>query len=140
MKTYIVDANILFSALISNKSGYASLFSKNEILTTDFLFIELEKYHKTILKKSKLSEQDFFDFTVLLFKHITVIPSLSLSKICLEAAYKLCENIDTKDILYIALTLQLPDSIFITRDIPLYNGLIEKGFDRVVLFHQVFES
>lgn len=140
MKTYVVDANVLFSALISSKTTYYTFFSKHEVLTTDFLFIELEKYRKTILKKSKLTEQELFEFSVLLFKHITVIPSLSLSQKSLEEAYDWCGDIDSKDVLYVALTIQSPNSVLITRDLLLYKGLISRGFNKVVLFQDVFEN
>jgi predicted nucleic acid-binding protein len=136
---YIVDANVIFSALISGKSHYSLFFSKHTAISTDFIFVELEKYRKKILKKSKLSEEELFDFTVNIFKHLTIIPTLSLSASYLEEAYDWCEGIDSKDVLYIALTLQMQDAIFITRDNVLYEGLKSKGFDKIKLFHEVFD-
>ena len=51
MKVYVVDANVVFAALISGKPAYVSFFDRNQALSIDFLFVDLEKYKKTILKK-----------------------------------------------------------------------------------------
>jgi predicted nucleic acid-binding protein len=109
----------------------------NYILRT---FIEIEKYRKKILKKAKLKNQQFFDFNVRLFSQISVIPALALSVESLELAYDLCEEIDTKDVMYIALTIEFKDAKLITRDKVLHDKLHEKGFEKIVLFQQVFDD
>ncbi len=55
MKKYIIDANVIFSALISGKEIFVKLFENNKIFAPDFILIEIEKYNKVVLKKSKLS-------------------------------------------------------------------------------------
>ncbi len=90
MKKYIIDANVLFAALISGKVHHVDFFSRHKLFTTDFAFIEIEKYRKRILKKSKLKNQQFFDFNVRLFSEISVIPALALSAESLEIAYNMC--------------------------------------------------
>jgi predicted nucleic acid-binding protein len=123
MKNYVADANVLFAALISGKLQHVDFFARYLIFTTDFAFIELEKYRQVILKKSKLTEEDRFEFAVRLFSYVTVLLSLSLPASRLEQAYDWCEGIDTKDVLYVALTLQLTDAMLITRDVILHDGL-----------------
>lgn len=138
MNHYVVDANVLFSAFISGKQQYIAFFDRNRVITIDFVFIELEKYRNIILKKSKLSQQELFDFSISLFQKVTVVPSFALPSVTLEEAYNWCEGIDTKDVLYVALTLQHTGSMLITRDSVLHNGLKAKGFKNVVMFHEVF--
>lgn len=138
MNHYVADANVLFSAFISGKQQYISFFDRNRVVTIDFVFIELEKYRTVILKKSKLSQQELFDFSIHLFQKVTVVPSFTLSAEIVEEAYNWCEDIDPKDVLYVALTLQHVGSKLITRDSILHNGLKAKGFDNVVMFHEVF--
>ena len=138
MNHYIADANVLFSAFISGKQQYIAFFDRNRVITIDFVFIELEKYRNIILKKSKLSQQELFDFSISLFQKVTVVPRFALPSATLVEAYNWCEGIDTKDVLYVALTLQHAGSMLITRDSVLHNGLKLKGFKNVVMFHEVF--
>jgi len=82
MKRFILDANILFSALISGKQLFLQLFEINQFYAPDFVFIEIDKYKTIILKKSKLEKSEFQEFITKLFQHITVIPSLHINVIC----------------------------------------------------------
>ncbi|XCN72392.1 MAG: PIN domain-containing protein [Candidatus Electrothrix aestuarii] len=63
-KGYILDANVLFSAFISGKELYTLLFSEHTMYLPDFAFLELEKYRKRILKKTKLREEEFQEFVL----------------------------------------------------------------------------
>ena len=140
MNHYVADANVLFSAFISGKQHYLNFFVRNQILTIDFVFTELEKYRNIILKKSKMSNQELFNFSIGLFQKITVIPSFTILPEVLEQAYYWCEGIDTKDVLYLALTLQYDGSKLLTRDRVLHDRLKAKGFENVVMFHEVFDN
>ncbi len=64
---------------------------------------------------------------------MTVIPSVVLSKKSIEASNKLCENVDIKDISFVALSIQtgLP---LLTRDEKLYKGLRKQGYKNILLF------
>ncbi len=41
--------------------------------------------------------------------------------------------------MYIALTIQFKEAKLITRDVVLHDKLREKGFNNIVLFHEVFD-
>jgi predicted nucleic acid-binding protein len=51
------------------------------------------------LKKSKLSKQELFDFSIHLFQKVTVVPGFTLSSEIVEEAYNWCGTIDPKDVL-----------------------------------------
>jgi predicted nucleic acid-binding protein len=51
VKKFILDANVIFSALISGKQLFLQLFESNSFYTPDFVFIEIEKYKNKIIKK-----------------------------------------------------------------------------------------
>lgn len=57
MKNYVIDANIIFSALISGKEVYFKLFSLHHFYLPDYALQELEKYRQVILKSIKLIMQ-----------------------------------------------------------------------------------
>lgn len=101
-RKFIIDANVLFSAFISGKEIYSLLFSEHGIYLPDFAFLELDKYKKRILKKTKLTENQFKEYILGLLKYVTVIPNLILSESSLAATYQICREIDEKDTVYVA--------------------------------------
>lgn len=138
-RKFIIDANILFSAFISGKEIYSLLFSEYGIYLPDFAFLELEKYKKRILKKTRLTENQFKEFILGLLKHVTVIPNLLLSESSLTDAYQICREIDEKDTVYVAAAMQLGLTL-VTSDKRLYAGLKQHKFPPVMLLGDVINS
>jgi predicted nucleic acid-binding protein len=134
MKQYVIDANVLFSGILSQKNLYKILFSEHTCYTPDFALLEIQKYREVILKKSKVNHKDLRAFTLFIFSKITVVPDYAISKEAYEEAVQLCQDIDPKDVFYVALTIELENTELLTRDKILYNGLLSKGFSRVKLF------
>ncbi|MBF0376451.1 MAG: PIN domain-containing protein [Desulfamplus sp.] len=137
--SYIIDSNILFNAFISGKDIYTLLFSEYKIYVPDFAFLELEKYKKRILKKTKLTENEFQEFVIALLSNVTVIPNMLLSQTSLNKAYELCKNIDEKDTVYVAAALEFNFKL-ITSDKKLYTGLINHNFPQVILLEDIIKS
>ena len=48
MRDVVVDANVLMSMLISGKAIYKTLLSDYTFFSSDFAFIEIEKYQRII--------------------------------------------------------------------------------------------
>lgn len=135
-KSFVVDVNIIFSGVLSQKDIYRKLFSEYKLYTPDFAFIELNKYRETILNKAqKISTNDLHDFTLFIFSKITVIPDYFISEASYSKAQKLVKSIDVKDVAYVALAEEL-DLVLLTRDKALYDGLNEQGFEKVKLFDE----
>jgi predicted nucleic acid-binding protein len=127
MKQYVIDANVIFSGILSRKEVYQTLFSENKCYTPDFALSEIKKYRAVILKKSKASPKALREFTFSVFSKITVVPDYVISTDAYEQAVQLCQNVDLKDVNYVALTIEIADSQLLTRDKLLYHGLIAKG-------------
>jgi predicted nucleic acid-binding protein len=135
MKNFVLDANIIFSSLLSGKQFYRKLFENYEFYTPDFALNEIQNYQEQILKKTKLNKQDLQEFTLFIFSKLVVVPEFYISNEARQKAYDLCKDIDLKDIIYVALSIEINFTL-ITRDKQLYNGLIEKGFNNVRLFDE----
>ena len=133
MRDYILDANVIMSMLISGKAIYKSLLKEYTFFSSDFAFIEIEKYQNVIQSKTKIDTENFKHFSYYLFSHVHFIPTYLIEDDAKQKALKLVEDIDTKDVAYVALSIQL-DIPLLTRDIPLYEGLRKKGFRNVQLF------
>jgi predicted nucleic acid-binding protein len=102
---FVVDANILFAALIKN-SLTAELLLDEFVLfyTPEFVFEEFKKHEKEVLEKTKQSPEEF-EFTYqTLRSHIKVVPKEEYEDKLIEAG-----NIspDPNDAPYFALALKL---------------------------------
>ncbi len=138
-REYVIDANVLFGAFISGKEIYPLLFSRHRIYLPDFAFAEIEKYKERILKKTRLDQGDFQEFILRLLRDVTVIPSLLISPKSLSDAYRLCKDVDEKDTIYLAVTLEL-GAVLITNDKALHDELRRREFADVVLLTDVIEN
>ncbi|MBC7568659.1 MAG: DNA-binding protein [Spirosoma sp.] len=106
MNAYVIDVNVLFSGLISRKPFYERLFGQYQFSTPDFALIELEKYRSVFLKKVKGNPADFEEFALLLFSRLTIIPDFLIRPEFKNQAAILCDPVDPKDSLYVALAMQ----------------------------------
>ncbi|MDX2129651.1 MAG: PIN domain-containing protein [Chloroherpetonaceae bacterium] len=129
--TVIVDTNILFSALLKEKSRLRDAFFEKGIsfYAPNYLFIELFRYKEKILKFGKLSDTDFYDAFNGLIEKIQFVQIELISTENRQKAYDLCREADVKDTLFVALTLEL-NGILWTGDKKLKKHLSEKGFTR----------
>ena len=101
----IIDANILFSALIKNSLTAELIFEEGlKLYAPDFFIEEFMKYEYLILKKTDRTREKYIEILHCLKDVITTIPKEEFSEFLDEA-----EQIspDEKDIPYIALALKL---------------------------------
>tara|TARA_Y100000310_G_scaffold321707_1_gene379707 strand:+ start:844 stop:1251 length:408 start_codon:yes stop_codon:yes gene_type:complete len=101
----VVDANILFAALIK-VSATSDLIVDNSLnlVSVEFIFEEFEKYKDLVKKKTERLEDEFERFMRIIQKRIKLIPYEEFKSFMSEA-----EKIspDQKDTEYLALALKL---------------------------------
>jgi predicted nucleic acid-binding protein len=136
LSKYVIDANILFSAIISSKRLYFDIIQKFDLYTPGFAIKEIEEYEELILKRTKLEKKKLNSFLIKLFKGIAILPSIIVDSESKKKAAELCKNIDEKDIPYVALAIELGIPL-ITNDKKIYKGLKKKKFPGVVLFEDL---
>src|SRR3989338_6093813 len=102
----VIDANIVFSALISSEGKTSELlFSDNlKLHAPEFLFEEIFKYKEEIIKKSKLSENDFNTSLTLISSRIKT-KTFQEFKSNIKKAKEISP--DPKDIEYLAIAIKL---------------------------------
>ena len=106
----IIDANVLFSALIKDSFAYTLLFSDAfHLFTPEYIFIELEKHKEEILKKTERTEEEFFRLIEIIKRRIVIVPLEELVPY-VEEAEKLTPDPD--DMAYFALALKLNCTIW----------------------------
>jgi putative PIN family toxin of toxin-antitoxin system len=106
----IVDANILFSALIKNSLTTELIFNETlKLYTCEYIVDEFFKYENEILKKTHRSKNEFIEIMHQLKSVITIIPKKEYSNY-----FKKAKSIspDPNDFIYFALALKMKASIW----------------------------
>jgi predicted nucleic acid-binding protein len=106
----VIDANILFSALIKDSLTAELIFDNDLILVTpEFIIDEFLKYEDLILRKMHRSNEDYVLIMHMLKDIVNVIPEEEYSQYIKEAS---TFSPDEKDTLYLALALKLNSAIW----------------------------
>ncbi|MBU0532607.1 PIN domain-containing protein [Candidatus Micrarchaeota archaeon] len=106
----VVDANVIFAALV--KDGFTIellLEPELHLFAPEFLFTEISKYKKDLIKKTSRSEEEFDEIFEILRQRITIIPKEEFESF-LKEAHSICP--DENDAVYFALALKLNISIW----------------------------
>ncbi len=106
----VVDANILFAALIKESSTAELLISdKLQPFAPEFLFTEFSKYEDLILRKAQRTKEEFYQFLEILKEQITIVPKKEIIPY-MEKAERISP--DPKDTVYLALAFALKSDIW----------------------------
>jgi len=123
----IIDANVVFSALLSKGKPLQVfednfLLNKFEFISPEYLFVEIEADMKRILEYSHYSPEEFSRVFSFLKKSIELMPNESY-KDKTEEAGKIAPH--KEDIPYVALSLKL-DCEILSGDKPLKERMPKK--------------
>ncbi len=106
----VIDANVLFSALIKNSLTAELIFNEDiSLYTCEFILDEFRKYEQEIIKKTHRTGEQFITIMHQLNSIITVIPKEEYSNLITEAEKF---SPDSKDVMYFALAMKLNGSIW----------------------------
>ncbi len=138
----VIDANILFSALVTPNNRLANLLAHPKLLakriSCHFLLAELYRHQPKIAKYAKKTEdaiaQDIHEY----MKYIRLYDETLIQDVYWQEAERLTVGVDRYDMSYVALTLQT-DGLLWTGDKKLSAHLTTMGFDKVVTTAKLFE-
>ena len=127
----IIDANIVFSALLSKNSKYRDVLfdERYSFYSPNFVFLEIFKHKEKILRCTKESEESVYGFFGKILSKIHFVKEDLVSFENYDFAYNLCKGIDENDTPFIALALEI-DGYFLTGDSKLKKHLRIQGFNR----------
>jgi len=133
--TIIVDTNILISALLNPNSSIGEMLMRGLVnvpkYSCYFLFVEVFDKKEKIIKYARMEEAKVLELLLLTLKKIQFFNENQISAANKEQARQLTEDIDVKDVSFVALAIELNAKLW-TGDKKLYKGLKVKGFDDVV--------
>jgi predicted nucleic acid-binding protein len=131
----VLDTNILISTLMKSDGVVGGILLRDlhdvEKLSCYFLYVEIFSKKDKILKISKLEEKDLLELLYLVIKQVNFINENQISDDNWRTAQDLTNDIDIKDISFVALSLET-DAYLWTGDKILYAGLKAKGFEKVL--------
>lgn len=135
----VVDTNVLFSALLKEGNRFADtlqLSENTEFFIPKYAIVELFKYKEKIVKHSLISEEKILEVFYMLLKSVHVFDEELISVDSLSQAFYYCADVDEKDIIFLALAIELNAHIW-TGDKKLTEGIQKKGFNN---FFQPFSE
>lgn len=104
----VVDANILFSALIISGKTEELFFEEDlHLFAPEFLFEELGKYYQLILDKTGRTQEELEELLTILKKKIKVIPNEETDKF-IRLAREICPDKNDADYFALAMKLRCP--------------------------------
>lgn len=112
MMKFVLDSNIIFSALIKkSKTRDIILSDLFELYAPEYIFNEITKHKELLLKKSKLDRGNFDALLLLLQKHIHLVSKDKYNE-KMAIAEDILRNIDITDSPFLALAMALSCSIW----------------------------
>jgi predicted nucleic acid-binding protein len=138
----IVDANIVFSAILNTNSKIADLLLNSEntfdFIAPDFLLSEITKYHQKIARISKLNINEIENVQRRILNPIRFHSGYQIPEQIWINAEKLVFDIDPKDTPYVPFSLFFDSKIW-SGDKALLNGLLLKGIKNIITTEELFE-
>jgi len=106
----VIDANIIFAALIKESYSYHFLFEQQfQLFAPEYLLEEIETHSEELLQKTQRTPKEFFEVLEILKRMITFVPLEKLVPY-LEQAEEISP--DKYDLAYFALALKLNCAIW----------------------------
>jgi predicted nucleic acid-binding protein len=138
----IVDANIVFSAILNTNGKIGDLLINSEkyfdFIAPDFLRIEIKKHYPRLTKISGLTLKNIQEAEFQIYKDITFISEEQIKISTWFAAEKLVAEVDPKDIHYVAYSKHFKCKIW-SGDKMLIKGLAKKDFTNFITTDELFK-
>ena len=138
---FIVDANMVFSALLNKAGKIGELFIGSDdvfnFLAPEYLRIEIRNHYQRIQNISRLTLNQVQEAEFRLYNYITFISEDQIRFSHWIEAEALCSDIDPKDTHYIAYALHFGCKLW-SGDKTLMTGLKGKGFTNIITTQELF--
>lgn len=139
----VVDTNIVISGLITPNGTISKLILKDlvgsKLICPDFLFDEIVIKFDKIKQLTSLDGEQIMEMVFRLVKRIDFINNDLIDNKYQQLSYHLVKDIDKKDLLFVALSLQTGYKLW-TGDKKLMHGLRLKGFDNLIDTKQLIDQ
>ncbi|MBI1973440.1 PIN domain-containing protein [Candidatus Micrarchaeota archaeon] len=112
----VLDSNVFISALIRDSTTRQIIvWADLDLYFPESALHSIRKYEELILKKSGITEADFYKLLEALLRHIKLVPDEEIKNNLVKAKQAM-EHVDPEDVLYVATALGLEDSVVWSND------------------------
>jgi predicted nucleic acid-binding protein len=144
MNIYIVDSNVVFSAILNPESKIGRFIMASprngvKFYAPDYLRIEIERYIPRLIEISGVEEKVIRRIITLVFSQISFISDAQIPFEYYKNAVPFVRDVDMDDLVFVALTDFLDEKLW-TGDMRLYRELISKGYTRAVTFQEILSE
>lgn len=140
---FVIDSNIFISGLITPNGTISKLILKDlarsRIICPEFLFEELTSKFGKVKKITKLTDVQLNEMIYRFIKRIDFIDNNLIDFHFQKKAYGLVKNVDKKDLLFVALSLQTGYPLW-TGDKKLISGLRSNGFNNTIETNEIIRK
>lgn len=143
-KSFVLDSNIIFSALLNSKSPLGkfiitSNIDKVKFYAPEYLSIEIERHFPKIIRISVMEEAEIRRLLLVLFDKIEFVSDQIIPFEFYAKSVPLVRGVDMDDLVFVALNEYLDSTLLWTGDKALYNALENRGYSKVVNFEKIKE-
>ncbi|HKJ42031.1 MAG TPA: PIN domain-containing protein [Sunxiuqinia sp.] len=140
---FVVDTNIVFSAILNPKSPIGQIILNGSkyftFLSISQLKDEIENQEDKIIKISGLDHSNYLRIYRLITSKIKFVNQLLINDDNYQKANELTHDIDPDDLLFVGLAIQYRCKLW-SGDKQLINGLSTKGFSQITTTEELFQS
>ena len=131
----VLDTNIVISGLITPNGTISKLILKDlrkcKLVSPFYLFDEILSKFEKLKKLTNLKDHELKELMYHFVKRIDFIDDDLIYDEYQQQAYQLVKDVDKKDLLFVALSLQTGFTLW-TGDKKLVRGLTKKGFSDLI--------
>ena len=143
MTKIVIDTNIAFSALlnIDSRIGQILLSGKRfyDFYAPAYMRLEIIEHKEKIKRIAQLPEDIFIELYELILHNITILDHSVIPDEIYYKAKDLCQSIDIDDTIFVAVTEFTKGKLW-TGDLTLQNGLIKKGYKRLITTEELYRD
>ncbi len=143
MTKIVIDTNIAFSALlnIDSRIGQILISGKRfyDFYAPTYIRLEIIEHKEKIKGIAQLSEDVFIELYELILHNITILDHSVIPDEIYYKAKGLCQSIDIDDTIFVAVTEFTKGKLW-TGDLTLQNGLIKKGYKRLITTEELYRD
>lgn len=140
MSIYIVDTNIVFSAILNPENQIADILLNSadcfEFHAPAYLRLEIEKHRDRILSLSNLGAPELEELKLIIFSRIKFINEEIIPFEIWRESARILRDIDSDDVAFLAASKFFDKDLW-TGDRKLIKGLLEKGFNRLITTNEL---
>ncbi len=139
----IVDTNIIFSAIISYPSRLSNFLlnpSPHSLFSPSYLMEELKDKIPLLAEIKEVSEKEIKRAIQIFTSRIEIISDATIPLHTFLKALDFVKGVDSLDVNFVALALEMPETVILMRDKPLYEVLTLRGFNRVISTQELFKK